>query len=55
MTAPMDPAVLASLAPMKRTGQVREIVEAILYLDGAGYVTGETLHVDGGAHAGCWM
>jgi hypothetical protein len=25
-----------------------------LYLESAGFVTGETLHVDGGAHAGKW-
>ena len=32
----------------------REIVEAVMYLEGAGFVTGETLSVDGGAHAGRW-
>jgi hypothetical protein len=26
----------------------------VLYLETAGFVTGETLHVDGGAHAGRW-
>jgi len=35
-----------------RTGEVHEIVEAVLCFDSAGFVTGETLHVDGGAHAG---
>jgi hypothetical protein len=35
-------------------GAVAEIVEAVLYLETAGLVTGETLHVDGGAHAGHW-
>jgi NAD(P)-dependent dehydrogenase (short-subunit alcohol dehydrogenase family) len=35
-------------------GEVREIVEAVLYLESATFVTGETLHVDGGAHAGRW-
>jgi HEAT repeat protein len=35
-----------------RMGEVREIVEAVLYLESATFVTGETLHVDGGAHAG---
>jgi len=29
-------------------------VEAVLYLAQADQVTGEMLHVDGGAHAGCW-
>jgi NAD(P)-dependent dehydrogenase (short-subunit alcohol dehydrogenase family) len=43
---------LANLHPMKRIGEVREIVDAVLYLDNAGFVTGEVLHVDGGQHAG---
>ena len=40
--------------PLGRMGEVREIVEAVLYLESATFVTGETLHVDGGAHAGHW-
>ena len=55
---PMHPvethAFLATLHPMSRMGAVAEIVEAVLYLDTASFVTGETLHVDGGAHAGHW-
>lgn len=47
-------AFLAGLHPMGRLGKVTEIVEAVLYLDSAKFVTGETLHVDGGAHAGRW-
>src|SRR5262245_29754731 len=35
-------------------GEVSEVVEAVLYLESAASVTGETLHVDGGAHAGHW-
>lgn len=31
-----------------------EIVDAVLYLDKAGLVNGEVIHVDGGAHAGKW-
>ena len=45
---------LANLHPMKRMGEVREIVDAVLYLDNAEFVTGEVLHVDGGQHAGHW-
>jgi NAD(P)-dependent dehydrogenase (short-subunit alcohol dehydrogenase family) len=45
---------LARLHPLGRMGEVREIVEAVLYLESADFVTGETLHVDGGAHAGHW-
>jgi NAD(P)-dependent dehydrogenase (short-subunit alcohol dehydrogenase family) len=45
---------LAKLHPMQRMGEVQEIVDAVLYLDNAGFVTGEVLHVDGGQHAGRW-
>ena len=45
---------LATLHPMGRMGTVEDIVEAVLYLDTASFVTGETLNVDGGAHAGRW-
>lgn len=45
---------LAGLHPLGRMGEIREIVEAVLYLESAQFVTGETLHVDGGAHAGHW-
>ncbi len=45
---------LATLHPMGRIGEVREIVDAVLFLEDAQFVTGEVLHVDGGAHAGHW-
>lgn len=48
--APQD--ALGGLHPLGRMGEVREIVDAVLYLERAGFVTGETLHVDGGQHAG---
>jgi NAD(P)-dependent dehydrogenase (short-subunit alcohol dehydrogenase family) len=55
---PMHPVemhdLLAKFHPMGRMGAVIEIVEAVLYLETAGFITGETLHVDGGAHAGHW-
>lgn len=54
MHAPETHAFLAGLHPMGRMGEVREVVDAILYLESAAFVTGETLHVDGGAHAGRW-
>jgi NAD(P)-dependent dehydrogenase (short-subunit alcohol dehydrogenase family) len=44
----------ATLHPMRRMGTIDEIVEAVLYLDTAQFVTGEILHVDGGQHAGHW-
>src|SRR5262245_57239483 len=45
---------LKSLHPIHRIGKVSEIVDAVLYLTEATFVTGEVLHVDGGAHAGRW-
>jgi NAD(P)-dependent dehydrogenase (short-subunit alcohol dehydrogenase family) len=45
---------LKSLHPIHRIGAVSEIVDAVLYLTDATFVTGEVLHVDGGAHAGKW-
>jgi NAD(P)-dependent dehydrogenase (short-subunit alcohol dehydrogenase family) len=43
---------LANLHPVGRMGEIRDIVDAVLYLEGAAFVTGETLHVDGGQSAG---
>lgn len=45
---------LKSLHPIHRLGSIDEIVTALLYLDSAEFVTGEILHIDGGAHAGKW-
>ena len=46
--------VLRKLQPMGQISSVTDIVGAILYLTEAGQVTGEVLHVDGGAHVGKW-
>jgi NAD(P)-dependent dehydrogenase (short-subunit alcohol dehydrogenase family) len=43
---------LAGLQPVGRLGDIGDIVDAILYLETAGFVTGEILHVDGGQAAG---
>ena len=45
---------LKTLQPMGRIAAVKDIADALLYLVHAGQVTGEILHVDGGAHAGKW-
>jgi NAD(P)-dependent dehydrogenase (short-subunit alcohol dehydrogenase family) len=45
-------AQLAKLHPLGRMGEISDIVGAILYLESAGFVTGETIHVDGGQSAG---
>ena len=49
-----DKEFLKTLQPMGRMVAVNDIVDAVLYLSQAGQVTGEVLHVDGGAHAGRW-
>jgi NAD(P)-dependent dehydrogenase (short-subunit alcohol dehydrogenase family) len=54
MHAPETHAALAGLHPLGRMGEVQEVVDAVLYLESAAFVTGETLYVDGGAHAGHW-
>jgi NAD(P)-dependent dehydrogenase (short-subunit alcohol dehydrogenase family) len=40
--------------PMGQIPEVKDIVDAVVYLTEAGQVTGEVLHVDGGAHVGKW-
>ena len=40
--------------PMKTITEVKDVVDAVLYLSRAGQVTGEIIHVDGGSHAGRW-
>jgi len=53
---PMHPAethaALGALHPVGHIGEIKDIVDAILYLESAGFVTGEILHVDGGQSAG---
>jgi NAD(P)-dependent dehydrogenase (short-subunit alcohol dehydrogenase family) len=49
-----DRAFLQQLQPMQRIGTVSEIADAVLYLTNATFITGEVLHIDGGAHAGKW-
>jgi NAD(P)-dependent dehydrogenase (short-subunit alcohol dehydrogenase family) len=45
---------LKSLSPLGRIVDAQDIADAVLYLTEARQVTGEVLHVDGGAHAGKW-
>jgi NAD(P)-dependent dehydrogenase (short-subunit alcohol dehydrogenase family) len=55
---PMHPAesheTLRGLSPARRLGSVREVADAVLYLEDATFVSGQILHLDGGAHAGKW-
>ena len=43
---------LAGLLPVGRMGELSDIVDAVIYLENAPFVTGEILHVDGGQSAG---
>jgi NAD(P)-dependent dehydrogenase (short-subunit alcohol dehydrogenase family) len=43
---------LAAMHPVGRMGEVADVVQAVLYLESATFVTGEVLHVDGGQSAG---
>jgi NAD(P)-dependent dehydrogenase (short-subunit alcohol dehydrogenase family) len=43
---------LAELHPLGRLGEVSDVVDGILYLERARFVTGEILHIDGGQAAG---
>ena len=43
---------LAKLHPVGRMGETKDIVDAVLFLESAAFVTGEILHVDGGQSAG---
>src|SRR5277367_3323567 len=45
---------MKSLSPMGTVSDSKDIAEAVVYLAEARHVTGEVLHVDGGAHAGKW-
>ncbi|TDN61205.1 SDR family oxidoreductase [Paraburkholderia sp. BL10I2N1] len=52
MHAPETHAALGALHPVGHMGEMSDIVQAVLYLDSAPFVTGEILHVDGGQSAG---
>jgi NAD(P)-dependent dehydrogenase (short-subunit alcohol dehydrogenase family) len=52
MHEPSTYEALAGLHPMGRLGEVDDVVDAILYLENAPFVTGEILHLDGGQSAG---
>lgn len=54
MHPPETHAALASLHPLGRMGEIQDIVDAVLFLETASFVTGEILHVDGGQAAGHW-
>jgi len=43
---------LKQRSPMKRLAEVGEVADLLLYLESAAFLTGEVVHLDGGAHAG---
>ena len=45
---------LRTLSPLGHISSAKDIAEAVFYLTEASQVTGEVLHVDGGAHLGRW-
>jgi NAD(P)-dependent dehydrogenase (short-subunit alcohol dehydrogenase family) len=45
---------LKTLSPMGTISDPKDIADAVIYLTEARHVTGEVLHVDGGAHTGRW-
>jgi NAD(P)-dependent dehydrogenase (short-subunit alcohol dehydrogenase family) len=45
---------MRTLSPMGTISEPKDIAEAVVYLTEARTVTGEVLHVDGGAHVGRW-
>jgi NAD(P)-dependent dehydrogenase (short-subunit alcohol dehydrogenase family) len=45
---------LRTLSPLGQIAASKDIAEAVFYLAEASQVTGEVLHVDGGAHLGRW-
>ena len=51
-SSPKD--VMKTFSPMGTISEAKDIADAVVYLTEARYVTGEVLHVDGGAHAGKW-
>jgi NAD(P)-dependent dehydrogenase (short-subunit alcohol dehydrogenase family) len=45
---------MKSLSPMGTITEAKDIADAVVFLAEASHVTGEVLHVDGGAHLGRW-
>jgi NAD(P)-dependent dehydrogenase (short-subunit alcohol dehydrogenase family) len=46
--------LLRTFQPMGKIVEIRDVVDAVLFLAEADQITGEILRVDGGAHAGRW-
>jgi len=51
-TASADYEEVAAQHPLGRMAEISDIVQGVIYLEQATFVTGETLHIDGGQAAG---
>ena len=49
-----DKGRMKALTPMGIVTEAKDVADAVVYLTEARHVTGEVLHVDGGAHVGKW-
>jgi NAD(P)-dependent dehydrogenase (short-subunit alcohol dehydrogenase family) len=49
---PADHDAMAAFHPIGRAGEIGDVVDGVLYLERATFVTGEILHIDGGQAAG---
>ena len=54
MHANSDHEALKKLSPLHRMAETSDIVDAIMFLTSATFISGENLRIDGGAHAGKW-
>ncbi len=52
MNPPETEEARSAFQPVGHMGEISDVVEAVLYLESARFVTGEILHVDGGQSAG---
>jgi NAD(P)-dependent dehydrogenase (short-subunit alcohol dehydrogenase family) len=52
MHDPSEYDAMAAAHPLGRVGEIDDVIAGILYLERATFVTGETLHIDGGQAAG---
>jgi NAD(P)-dependent dehydrogenase (short-subunit alcohol dehydrogenase family) len=52
MHPPETHAALDKLHPVGRMGEVDDVVNAVIFLENAPFVTGEILHLDGGQAVG---
>jgi NAD(P)-dependent dehydrogenase (short-subunit alcohol dehydrogenase family) len=52
LTGDAESEALGRLHPLGRMGEIRDVVDAVVFLENAPFITGEILHVDGGQSAG---